>query len=130
MDTAELEAIKALRAVRRARNNCLAQHPDLVNLINAARSLKNPTVRHQVQEIIRCGLENADDTCSEAEYARECADPRWGRDFTCGSPNRAAWWRSMFYTSAQSCTCDARYIIGCELNGHAKRWLHQRGLMG
>lgn len=133
INSAELTALrrsiyKARDVERRATVSCLAQFPDVQKFIAEAAKLKNAKVREQVQEMIRCGLENADDSCSEGEYARESKANLVF--FVSEHPTRAIWWRSMFFVSVASCTCDARHIIGCPLSGAAKNWLLKRGLLG
>jgi hypothetical protein len=122
------EVLKDRIAAQRAAVSCLSQFQDIQKIIREAASLKHETVRHQVQEIIRCGLENADDTCAESCYARECE--RDFVDFKTDYPTRAAWWESMFYGSAQSMSTEGRYLFGRDLHGNARRWLQRRGLMG
>lgn len=119
--------VKARIAAQRAVNSCLAQFPAIMAIIAAAHALKNATVRTQVLEIIRCGLENADDTASERTYTAECNRfPEFKTDF----PTRAKYWENMFYCSAQSMSTESRYLFGGPLHGAARNWLNRRGLMG
>lgn len=100
--------------------SCLSQFAEIQKIISDATTIKNDTVRHQVQEIIRCGLENADDTCAESVYARECVRDlvNFKRDY----PTRALWWKHMFYSSAQAMSCEGRYLFDREMHGNAARW--------
>lgn len=122
------EVLKDRIAAQRAQVSCLSQFAEIQKIISDAATIKNETVRHQVQEIIRCGLENADDTCAESVYAKEC--DRDLVDFKRDFPTRAAWWKSMFYSSAQGMSTEGRYLFGREMHGNARRWFERRGLMG
>lgn len=124
----DMNEMKAKIAAARAVNSCLSQFPVVMAIIAAAHALKNETVRTQVLEILRCGLENADDTASERTYNAECA--RF-EDFKRDYPTRAAYWLGMFYSSTQSMSCEARYLFGADkLDGRVSNWLQRRGLRG
>jgi hypothetical protein len=126
---ADYNEVKARVTAQRAAASCLMQYPQIMGWIAEAHALKNATVRAEVLEILRCALENADDTATERGYARECAQDLCGfvRDY----PTRAKYWEGMFFSSAQSCSCESRYLFGkWRLHGGTFRWLHRRGLMG
>lgn len=119
----------ATLTANRALASCLREFPVIMGIIADAHKIKNETARNQVLEIIRCGLENADDTANAATYAEEMQ--RNLVDFARDFPTRAKYWEAMFYGSAQSMSVEAWYLFGVKrLNGHAIRWLHKRGLMG
>lgn len=116
---------------RRAAASCLANFSIVQKIIADAAKLKNAVVRAQVLEIIRCGLENADDTATVGGYAHESKLNLV--DFVKDYPTREAYWESMFYGSAASMSTERRWLIdatGHELHGVARRWLLARGLLG
>lgn len=132
METREAQKIQAYKlavTLSRARTSCLAQFPEIQKIVAQAATLKNAVAREQVEEIIRCGLENADDTATEKGYAHECALDLCG--FAKDHPTRASYWQAMFFGSAQAMSCEPRYLFQTErLNGVARNWLLKRGLLG
>lgn len=132
MNTQEAQKIQAYKLaveISRAKTSCLSSFPEVQKIVAQAATIKNAVAREQVLEVIRCGLENADDTATERGYAHECQLDLVG--FTDMYPTRAAYWQGMFYTSAQAMSCEPRYLFGtARLNGVARNWLLKRGLLG
>lgn len=114
---------------RRQEHSALDLFPAIQQLFAEAVTLKNPLVKAQVMVVLMAGLDNADDTATPGYYASECAKNLV--DFKGDYPTREAFWKSMFYGSCQSMSCE-RYLVGGvrELHGQAEAWLFKRGLRG
>ena len=101
---------------RRQNHSAISECIDIQQFFADAMRIHNASVRAQVLDVLMSGLDNADDSAYDTYGELERLE--FG--------SRTKFWNHMFVTTCQSVSTER----GAVTNGHARRWLARRGLMG